>query len=164
MKKYDDNLIALIRIDNENGKSISELSDIYGVPTGTIKMWRIKYGWNKKYNNHMNIKNQPTNHKQLLKDIEVKKDILDGKSKEDIMEKYGIGKSTYYNKRKSIRITIKEQSEKILKDIRDYAYPDGIELLKKIKGKKRNLMVLNFLKNCILLARIFRFIGTKAYC
>ena len=145
MKKYSDDLITLIRHDYENGRSISQLSQIYKVPKGTIKDWSSKNSWVKKKANQPTV-NQPTNQLIKSKDVAIKLDILDGIDKEVVMERNGIKKSTYYSKKKSIRHLTNEKTEKILKEAADYAYPDGAEMLKKVKGKKRNLMV-NIISN-----------------
>ena len=42
MAKHSEDKIKLIQLDYENGKSISELSLLYGVSQGTIKYWYKK--------------------------------------------------------------------------------------------------------------------------
>ena len=98
MAKHSEDKIKLIQLDYENGKSISELSLLYGVPQGTIKYWSSNNGWVKKK------QHQPTNRKKknktsqikmvgAKKDIQIKQDILKDMPKEEVMEKHGIKKS-----------------------------------------------------------------------
>ena len=56
MAKHSEDKIKLIQLDYENGKSISELSLLYGVSQGTIKYWSSNNRWVKK-------KTKPTNQK-----------------------------------------------------------------------------------------------------
>ena len=57
------------------------------------------------------------------------------------MDKYGIKKSAYYVKKKSISELILERSEMYLRKASEFAYPDAQELLQKIKIKKRNILL-----------------------
>ena len=85
MAKYEEALIQKIKIQYENGKSISNLSKQYSVPTGTIKTWSSTYKWVKKKNsNQPKIKtvekrtNQPTEMEiGLLHDEDLVTDIVD---------------------------------------------------------------------------------------
>ena len=85
MAKYEEALIQKIKIQYENGKSISKLSKQYSVPTGTIKTWSSTYKWVKKKNsNQPKIKtvekrtNQPTEMEiSLLHDEDLVTDIVD---------------------------------------------------------------------------------------
>lgn len=85
MAKYEEALIQKIKIQYENGKSISKLSKQYSVPTGTIKTWSSTYKWVKKKNsNQPKIKtvekrtNQPTEMEiGLLHDEDLVTDIVD---------------------------------------------------------------------------------------
>ena len=76
MAKHSEDKIKLIQLDYENGKSISELSLLYGVSQGTIKYWSSNNGWVKK-NKTNQPKNQPAERRKIkptkLKRLEQKK-------------------------------------------------------------------------------------------
>ena len=74
-------------------------------------------------------------------EIELKKDILNEMPRQEVMDKYGIKKSAYYVKKKSISELILERSEMYLRKASEFAYPDAQELLQKIKIKKRNILL-----------------------
>ena len=74
-------------------------------------------------------------------EIELKKDILNQMPRQEVMDKYGIKKSAYYAKKKSISELMLERSEMYLRKASEFAYPDAQELLQKIKIKKRNILL-----------------------
>ena len=124
--------------------SLKKLADKYNVPEGTVRRWKSEHF--KK--NSTNVQNKKRTNERPIKskDVAIKLDILAGKEKDEIMQKYEISNTTLWRKEKSIRYLTNEKTEKILKEATDYAYPDGAGMLKKVKGKKRNLMV-NIISN-----------------
>ena len=149
MAKHSEDKIKLIQLDYENGKSISELSLLYGVSQGTIKYWSSNNRWVKKKQNQPTKK--PTNRKKKnkkkkkkvvgkTKDIQIKQDILSGVPKEVIMEKHGIKKSAYYVKEKSIRELIKNRNTTLLENVSNKLIANKQEKLEEIKETKLNLI------------------------
>ena len=149
MSKED--LKLLIKNEYENGKTMQFLADKYGVKLGTIKTWSFTQKWIKKKPNNQtkpkkkskNQKAKPNqeNEKSNNIEIEIKKDILNEMPRQEVMDKYGIKKSAYYVKKKSISELILERSEMYLRKASEFAYPDAQELLQKIKIKKRNILL-----------------------
>lgn len=157
MAKHSEDKIKLIQLDYENGKSISELSLLYGVSQGTIKYWSSNKGWIKKKQNKPTKritnrkKKKQTNQIKInlaKRDIEIKKDILKDMPKEEILEKYRIKKDTYYSKRKSIRELVVERNKAILESVSDGLIPNKEERLAKYKTIKMDL--LNQIEQSIL--------------
>ena len=157
MAKNSEDKIKLIQIDYENGKSISELSLLYGVSQGTIKYWssnkgRIKKKQNKPTKRITNQKKKKQTNQIKInlakRDIEIKKDILKDMPKEEILEKYRIKKDTYYSKRKSIRELVVERNKAILESVSDGLIPNKEERLAKYKTIKMDL--LNQIEQSIL--------------
>ena len=149
MSKED--LKLLIKNDYENGKTMQYLADTYGVKLGTIKTWSFTQKWIKKKPNYQTkpkkksknqkVKPNQENEKSNNIEIEIKKDILNEMPRQEVMDKYGIKKSAYYVKKKSISELILERSEMYLRKASEFAYPDAQELLQKIKIKKRNILL-----------------------
>ena len=149
MSKED--LKLLIKNEYENGKTMQFLADKYGVKLGTIKTWSFTQKWIKKKTNNQTkpkkkSKNQKVKPNQKIEksnnvEIELKKDILNEMPRQEVMDKYGIKKSAYYVKKKSISELILERSEMYLRKASEFAYPDAQELLQKIKIKKRNILL-----------------------
>ena len=147
----DKDVKDIIRLEYENGKTMQFLADKYGVKLGTIKTWSFTQKWIKKKPNKQtkpkkkskNQKAKPNqeNEKSNNIEIEIKKDILNEMPKQEVMDKYGIKKSAYYVKKKSISELILERSEMYLRKASEFAYPDSQELLQKIKIKKRNILL-----------------------
>ena len=119
---------------------LKKLSDKYQVPEGTVRRWKSEYLKKNKVNVHNNKMNERTKivNEQELK---IKKDILDGVPKEEVMEKYGIGKSSYYNKAKSIRQMRMEATERQAQKIIEEVYADLPDFLKNIAIAKRNIAI-----------------------
>lgn len=149
MSKED--LKLLIKNEYENGKTMQFLADKYGVKLGTIKTWSFTQKWIKKKPNNQTkpkkksknqkVKPNQENEKSNNIEIEIKKDILNEMPRQEVMDKYGIKKSAYYVKKKSISELILERSEMYLRKASEFAYPDAQELLQKIKIKKRNILL-----------------------
>ena len=119
---------------------LKKLSDKYQVPEGTVRRWKSEYLKKNKanvHNNKMNERTQKVNEQEL----KIKKDILDGVPKEEVMEKYGIGKSSYYNKAKSIRQMRMEATEQQAQKIIEEVYADLPDFLKNIAVAKRNTAI-----------------------
>ena len=147
----DKDVKEIIKLEYENGKTMQFLADKYGVKLGTIKTWSFTQKWIKKKPNNQtkpkkkskNQKAKPNqeNEKSNNIEIEIKKDILNEMPRQEVMDKYGIKKSAYYVKKKSISELILERSEMYLRKASEFAYPDAQELLQKIKIKKRNILL-----------------------
>ena len=147
----DKDVKEIIRLEYENGKTMQFLADKYGVKLGTIKTWSFTQKWIKKKPNNQTkpkkksknqkVKPNQENEKSNNIEIEIKKDILNEMPRQEVMDKYGIKKSAYYVKKKSISELILERSEMYLRKASEFAYPDAQELLQKIKIKKRNILL-----------------------
>ena len=147
----DKDVKEIIRLEYENGKTMQYLADTYGVKLGTIKTWSFTQKWIKKKPNNQTkpkkksknqkVKPNQENEKSNNIEIEIKKDILNEMPRQEVMDKYGIKKSAYYVKKKSISELILERSEMYLRKASEFAYPDAQELLQKIKIKKRNILL-----------------------
>ena len=140
----DKDVKEIIRLEYENGKTMQYLADTYGVKLGTIKTWSFTQKWIKKKPNEKTKPKRKPNQKigkSNNVEIELKKDILNEMPRQEVMDKYGIKKSAYYVKKKSISELILERSEMYLRKASEFAYPDAQELLQKIKIKKRNILL-----------------------
>ena len=146
MSKED--IKQLIKLEYENGTSMSVLSKKYNVKTNTIKGWSHKEKWIKKKRNTTTkrgtTKKKKKQQKEMVvdeKEVKIQRDILNGKSKEEIKAEYGISDRTYYRKTKNARQIRLERTEKYLDKIIDEVYPDLEILLKNIEISKRNIIV-----------------------
>ena len=145
----DENIKLLIKNEYENGTSMSVLAKKYKTKLNTIKTWSAKEKWVKKKRNTTtkkgtteNSKKQPKKTVVIDKETQIKSDIINDISKEEILEKHGIKKSTYYNKVKSIRQLRKERTEKYLEQIADEVYKGELyRILKGTETAKANLVV-----------------------
>ena len=144
----NEDIKLLIKNEYENGTSIRALAEKYNQKVGTIKSWLSRGKWVKKKENVATIRKKSAtkkcNQSKMVaneNEIKIQQDILSGMPKNEVMEKYGIKKSAYYVKKKSISELILERSEMYLKKASEFAYPDAQELLQKIKIKKRNILL-----------------------
>ena len=145
----NENIKELIRYKYENGTSIRVLSEKYNQKVGTIKSWISREKWIKKKENTATSKrkNATTNCNQLQKavdnkEIQIQKDILEGKSKQEIMSEYGISERTYSRKTKNARDLRKERTEKYLEKIVEEVYKGELyRILKGTETAKANLVV-----------------------
>ncbi len=142
----DENIKLLIKNEYENGTSMSVLAKKYNVKLNTIKTWSAKEKWIKKKRNTTtkkgtteNSKKQPKKTVVIDKETQIKSDIISNITKEEILEKHGIKKSTYYNKVKSVREIQIEKSQSILTKIADENYNDLKEQLLELENEKRKL-------------------------
>lgn len=142
----DENIKLLIKNEYENGTSMSVLAKKYNVKLNTIKTWSAKEKWVKKKRNTTtkkgtteNSKKQPKKLVVIDKETQIKSDIINDIPREEILEKHGIKKSTYYNKVKSIREIQIEKSQSILNKIADENYNDLKEQLLELENEKRKL-------------------------
>lgn len=150
MDKQD--LRDLLRKEYENGAGITELCRKYNQSINTVKSWRKRDGWKKKQINAP-LTNAPPKKKSapkmkkgaIEKEIKIQQEILNGKSKQEIMSEYGISERTYYRKSKNARQLRLERTEKYLDKIVEEVYPDLETLLKNIEISKRNI-IINVLK------------------
>jgi transposase len=150
MDKQD--LRELLRKEYENGAGIAELCRKYNQSINTVKSWKKRDGWKKKQINAPST-NAPPKKKSapkmkkgaIEKEIKIQQEILNGKSKQEIMSEYGISERTYYRKSKNARQLRLERTEKYLDKIVEEVYPDLETLLKNIEISKRNI-IINVLK------------------
>ena len=119
---------------------LKKLSDKYKIPEGTVRRWKSEYLKKNKANVRNKKKNERTQ-KVNEQELKIKKDILDGVPKEEVMEKDGIVKSSYYNKAKSIRQMRMEATEQQAQKIIEEVYADLPDFLKNIAVAKRNTAI-----------------------
>lgn len=139
----DENIKLLIRNEFENGAGVTELSKKYKISANTINSWKKREKWKKKVAPKGNAPNSKKRTKNKTgandKEIQIKSDIINNITKEEILEKHGIKKSTYYNKVKSVREIQIEKSQSILTKIADENYNDLKEQLLELENEKRKL-------------------------
>lgn len=142
----DENIKLLIKNEYENGTSMSVLAKKYKTKLNTIKTWSAKEKWVKKKRNTTtkkgtteNSKKQPKKTVVIDKETQIKSDIINDISKEEITEKHGIKKTKYYDIKKSVRQIQIEQSEKVLNEIATKKYNNAVERLKRIIEEKEKL-------------------------
>ena len=139
----DENIKLLIKNEFENGAGVTELSKKYKISANTINSWKKREKWQKKAapkGNAPNFKKRTKNKTGANdKEIQIKSDIINDISKEEILEKHGIKKSTYYNKVKGVREIQIEKSQSILTKIADENYNDLKEQLLELENEKRKL-------------------------
>ena len=139
----DKNIKLLIKNEYENGVGVTELSKKYKVSANTINSWKKREKWQKKVAPKGNAPNSKKCTKNKTgandKETQIKSDIINDISKEEILEKHGIKKSTYYNKVKSVREIQIEKSQSILTKIADENYNDLKEQLLELENEKRKL-------------------------
>ncbi len=143
------NLRDLLRKEYENGAGITELCRKYNQSINTVKSWKKRDGWKKKQINAP-LTNAPPKKKSapkmkkdaIEKEIKIQQDILNGKSKQEIMSEYGISERTYSRKTKNARELRKERTEKYLEKIVDEVYKGDIyKILKNTEVAKANLII-----------------------
>ena len=139
----DENIKLLIKNEYENGVGVTELSKKYKVSTNTINSWKKREKWQKKVAPKGNAPNSKKCTKNKTgandKETQIKSDIINDISKEEILEKHGIKKSTYYNKVKSVRVIQIEKSQTVLSKIADENYNDLKDQLLELENEKRKL-------------------------
>ena len=139
----DENIKLLIRNEFENGAGVTELSKKYKVSANTINSWKKREKWRKKVAPKGNAPNSKKCTKKRNgandKETQIKSDIINDISKEEILEKHGIKKSTYYNKVKSVREIQIQKSQSVLTKIADKNYKDLKEQLLELENEKRKL-------------------------
>ena len=139
----DENIKLLIRNEFENGAGVTELSKKYKVSANTINSWKKREKWRKKVAPKGNAPNSKKCTKNKTgandKETQIKSDIINDISKEEILEKHGIKKSTYYNKVKGVRKIQIEKSQSILTKIADENYNNLKEQLLELEKEKRKL-------------------------
>ena len=144
----ENNIKELIKYEYENGTSMSILSKKYNIGLSRIKKWSSQGNWIKKKQNKVtknkSDRTKKSNQDEIIaqkKDVLIKKDILNNVPKEKVMEKYGIKKSTYYEKAKNIRQMRLEATENHTQTIVEQVYADLPDFLKKIAITKRNITI-----------------------
>lgn len=138
-----ENIKLLIKNEYENGAGVTELSKKYKVSANTINSWKKREKWQKKVAPKGNAPNSKKCTKNKTgandKETQIKSDIINDISKEEILEKHGIKKSTYYNKVKSVREIQIQKSQSVLTKIADENYQDLKEQLQELEKEKREL-------------------------
>ena len=139
----DENIKLLIKNEYENGAGVTDLSKKYKVSANTINSWKKREKWQKKVAPKGNAPNSKKCTKNKTgandKETQIKSDIINNTTKEEILEKHGIKKSTYYNKVKSVREIQIKKSQSILTKIADENYKDLKEQLLELENEKRKL-------------------------
>ena len=139
----DENIKLLIKNEYENGAGVTELSKKYKVSANTINSWKKREKWQKKVAPKGNAPNSKKCTKNKTgandKETQIKSDIINDIPREEILEKHGIKKSSYYNKVKSVREIQIEKSQSILNKIADESYNDLKEHLLELENEKRKL-------------------------
>ena len=147
MDKQD--LRDLLIKEYENVAGITELCRKYNQSINTFKSWKKRDGWKKKQMNAP-LTNAPPKKKIAPprqkganeKEIKIQRDILEGKSKQEIMSEYGISERTYSRKTKNARQLRKERTEKYLEKIVEEVYKGELyRILKGTETAKANLIV-----------------------
>lgn len=125
--------------ENAAKGTLKKLADKYSVPEGTVRRWKSEH----LKKNKMNVRNKKRTNSERIneRDIEVKKDILNDMTKEEVMKKHGISNTTYYRKERSIRRLRLEKTEEQMDDILSKVYSDLGDVLKNIEISKRNLII-----------------------
>ena len=145
----NEDIKLLIKTESENGTSIRVLAEKYNQKVGTIKSWISREKWIKKKENTATSKRKNAtkkcNQSKMVaneKEIKIQQDVLNGKSKQEIMSEYGISERTYYRKSKNARELRKERTEKYLEKIVDEVYKGDIyKILKNTEVAKANLII-----------------------
>ena len=145
----NENIKELIKYEYENGTSIRVLAEKYNQKVGTIKSWISREKWIKKKENVATSKRKNAtkkcNQSKVVannKNVQIQKDVLEGKSKQEIMSKYGISERTYSRKTQNARQLRKERTEKYLEQIANEVYKGELyNLLKKTEVAKANLVI-----------------------
>ena len=142
----NENIKLLIKNEYQNGAGVTELSKKYKVSANTINSWKKREKWQKKVAPKGNAPNSKkcTKNKTGANEIEIQiqRDILEGKSKQEIMSEYGISERTYSRKTKNARYLRKERTEKYLEQIADEVYKGELyRILKGTETAKANLVV-----------------------
>ena len=139
----DENIKLLIKNEFENGTGVTVLSKKYKVSANTINSWKKREKWRKKVAPKGNAPNSKKCTKNKTgandKETQIKSDIINDISKEEILEKHGIKKTKYYDIKKSVRQIQIEQSEKVLNEIATQKYNNAVERLKRIIEEKEKL-------------------------
>jgi putative pbsx phage terminase small subunit len=145
----NEDIKLIIKTEYENGTSIRVLAEKYNQKVGTIKSWISRGKWIKKKENSATIRKKSATKKRNQskmvaneKEIKIQQDILNGKSKQEIMSEYGISERTYSRKTKNARELRKERTEKYLEKIVDEVYKGDIyKILKNTEVAKANLII-----------------------
>lgn len=125
--------------ENAAKGTLKKLADKYGVPEGTVRRWKSEYL--KKNKANVRNKKRTNSERSNERDIQIKKDILNGIPKEEVMRKNEISNATYYRKEKNIRQLRLEKTEEQLDDILLKVYSDLGDVLKNVEISKRNLVI-----------------------
>lgn len=139
----------LIKYEYENGNSIRVLAEKYNQKVGTIKSWISREKWVKKKENVATSKKKNAtirrNHLKKVandKDLQIKKDFINGATKEEIMSKNNISERAFYRKTKSVRALRLEVTQKYLNELMEEVYQGRLkDILKNGEQAKASLTI-----------------------
>ena len=119
--------------------SLKKLADKYNINDNTVRRWKAEH----LKKNITNVRKKQANGRTAKsRDIQIKQDILNDLPREEVMEKHGIKKSSYYKKAKNIRQIRQERTEEYLERIVDEVYKGDIyKILKNTEIAKANLII-----------------------
>lgn len=145
----DEDIKLIIKNEYENGVGVTELSRKYNKKINTINTWRKRGNWKKKENIEPKKNRVRKNKSEPFskigsndKNLQIKKDLINGATKEEIMSKNGISERTYYRKIEDIRKLRLEVTQKYLNELMEEVYQGKLkEILKKGEQAKANLTI-----------------------
>ena len=126
----------------EKGKSLRDLSVRHNVKLGTLKSWSSREKWKKKEEVATGNATKPKR-LQPVADVKTKvqQDIIVGKTKEEIKAERGISERSYFRYKNELTDFLNKNSQEVLAEAIEYAYPDRNHLIKKLLGERRNILI-----------------------
>lgn len=144
----NEDIKLLIKTEYENGTSMSVLSKKYNIKLNTIKGWSHKEKWIKKKENTTTKrgatskkKKQPKEKVVNEKELNIRREILEGKPPKEIMKENELSPSTYYRRFKNVRQAMLERTEKMTEEIIADVYPNLKEMLMSMSKVKKNIII-----------------------
>lgn len=150
----NEDIKLLIKTEYENGTSMSVLSKKYNIKLNTIKGWSHKEKWIKKKENTTTKrgatskkKKQPKEKVVNEKELNIRREILEGKPPKEIMKENELSPSTYYRRFKNVRQAMLERTEKMTEEIIADVYPNLKEMLMSMSKVKKNIIITTINKS-----------------
>ena len=150
----NEDIKLLIKTEYENGTSMSVLSKKYNIKLNTIKGWSYKEKWIKKKENTTTKrgttskkKKQPKEKVVNKKELNIRREILEGKPPKEIMKENELSPSTYYRRFKNVRQAMLERTEKMTEEIIADVYPNLKEMLMSMSKVKKNIIITTINKS-----------------
>lgn len=150
----NEDIKLLIKTEYENGTSMSVLSKKYNIKLNTIKGWSHKEKWIKKKENTTTKrgatskkKKQPKEKVVNEKELNIRREILEGKPPKEIMKENELSPSTYYRRFKNVRQAMLERTEKMTEEIIADVYPNLKEMLTSMSKVKKNIIITTINKS-----------------